>query len=386
MMFQFYIIQVVEKNGVYSTYNRWGRVGEIGQSSFTPCSSLAAAVASFESKFKDKTKNRWSDRNNFVKHDKKYQLVETEVESGDGSAGADGAALGKLTESQIHKGQEVLKQVEEFLKNGVNKSDRRIVDLSSKFYSLIPTNSGRKAPEIINNHEILNSKISLLEFWLRMGFEDMKEEVGLSAIDGVMTRPLPPNLVAAASRISDPHSIQSSRDRGKTLSEARAGNPIRPMDAELYAAILLYTGNSIYAELNRVLRNEDRKSAQKYFDYLRLFMEAMGCMPPQNRSLWRGISVDLYDQYEVGKTITWWSVSSCTADETVARNFMRGCGGACTLLTLDCKTAMDISALSFYSNEKESLLAPGTQLKVIKRVRNGLISEIHVEEVGRLLT
>lgn len=189
---------MVEKGGVYYTYNRWGRVGEIGQSSFTPCSSLAAAVASFESKFKDKTKNRWSDRNNFVKHENKYQLVETEVESGDGSAGADGAALGKLTESQIHKGQEVLKQVEEFLNNGVNKSDRRIVDLSSKFYSLIPTNSGRKAPEIINNHDILNSKISLLEFWLRMGFEDMKEEVGLSAIDGVMTRSLPPNSVAAA--------------------------------------------------------------------------------------------------------------------------------------------------------------------------------------------
>ena len=35
----------------------------------------------------------------------------------------------------------------------------------------------------------------------------------------------------------------------------------------------------------------------------------------QARTLWRGVSVDLYDQYEEGRTVTWWSVSSCTSDE-----------------------------------------------------------------------
>ena len=37
---------------------------------------------------------------------------------------------------------------------------------------------------------------------------------------------------------------------------------------------------------------------------------------------------------------------------------------------------MDISSLSFYQNEKESLLAPGTQLKVIKRERKGKVTEV----------
>jgi len=64
---------------------------------------------------------------------------------------------------------------------------------------------------------------------------------------------------------------------------------------------------------------------------------------------------------------------------------MSGCGGPCTLLTVKSKTAMDVSALSFYANEKESLLAPGTQLRVISRKRVGIISEIEVEEVGRLI-
>lgn len=121
---------------------------------------------------------------------------------------------------------------------------------------------------------------------------------------------------------------------------------------------------------------------KKYFSYLRLLLEAMKCMPTQKKTLWRGIAVDLFEQYEVGKVITWWSVSSVTAEENVARNFMRSCSGNCTLVTLDCKTAMDVSALSFYSSEAESLLAPGTQLKVLSRKRNGLVTEIHMEEVG----
>jgi len=48
---------------------------------------------------------------------------------------------------------------------------------------------------------------------------------------------------------------------------------------------------------------------------------------------------------------------------------------------LDTVSAMDITPLSVYPNEKESLLAPGTRLKVISRKRNGSVNEIHVQEV-----
>ena len=47
------------------------------------------------------------------------------------------------------------------------------------------------------------------------------------------------------------------------------------------------------------------------------------------------------------------------------------------------QTAMDISALSFYASEKESLLAPGTQLRVLSRARKGQITEIRAVEAGR---
>jgi len=111
----------------------------------------------------------------------------------------------------------------------------------------------------------------------------------------------------------------------------------------------------------------------------------MGCMPKQQRTLWRGIAVDLFDEYEVGKTITWWSVSSCTADKSVAQNFMSGLGGNCSFITIECTSAMDISVLSFYPHEKESLLAPGTQLKVLSRRRQGKVAHIHLQEVGRVI-
>ena len=46
---------------------------------------------------------------------------------------------------------------------------------------------------------------------------------------------------------------------------------------------------------------------------------------------------------------------------------------------------MDITPLSVYPNEKESLLAPGTRLKVLSRTKKGKVNEIHVEEVGSAL-
>ena len=60
-------------------------------------------------------------------------------------------------------------------------------------------------------------------------------------------------------------------------------------------------------------------------------------------------------------------------------------GGGASLLTVEAHSAMDITPLSIYANEKESLLAPGTQLKVSSRKRNGKVAEIRLVEVGSAL-
>eukprot|EP00913_Durusdinium_trenchii_P012545 g11780.t1 len=76
------------------------------------------------------------------------------------------------------------------------------------------------------------------------------------------------------------------------------------------------------------LRDEDRDQAGSYFPYLRMLFEACARLPIREVTLWRGVGVDLYEQYKVGSTITWWGVSSCTSDKAVAHNFANGCAGA----------------------------------------------------------
>lgn len=50
----------------------------MGQNNLAGPSNVDAAIKNFEKKFKDKTKNNWSDRDNFVSHAGKYTLIEVE--------------------------------------------------------------------------------------------------------------------------------------------------------------------------------------------------------------------------------------------------------------------------------------------------------------------
>jgi len=378
---KFYIIQLLQDDTGWALWTRWGRVGARGQSSLKRSKNYENGIKAFEKKFRDKTRNQWHERDNFVKVKGKYDIVETVEVEGDGD---DDSPIGKLSEKQISKGQDVLSEIEGALDRGYGLES--LTDLSSKFYTVIPTVFGhRTRPVPITTMDMLRENEERLKFYLRMGFEDMEEEAHLDPISGVLDLPLPKTLKDAAAKICSSGEIKISEKKGRDLAKIQAGNPIKEMGEELYASIMLYTSNAIYRSLNKVLREEDRRGVKKYFKYLRLFLEAMKLLPAQQTSLYRGISVDLYDQYKVGSTVTWWGVSSCTSDEEVARNFMNGCGGKCTFFTLDVKSACDIASISFYSNEKESLLAPGTQLKVKSKKRKGKITEIQLEEVGRVV-
>ncbi|KAK7909660.1 hypothetical protein WMY93_014344 [Mugilogobius chulae] len=78
---KFYVIQLITKGPkCFHTWTRWGRVGETGQNKMSSFTSLEPAIKEFEKKFKDKTKNNWSDRDNFVSHPGKYTLIEVDGE------------------------------------------------------------------------------------------------------------------------------------------------------------------------------------------------------------------------------------------------------------------------------------------------------------------
>ncbi|KAL4491479.1 hypothetical protein ABPG72_008135 [Tetrahymena utriculariae] len=73
----FYIMQVIhDKNSdVYILYTRWGHMGGMGQMQHTPFATKEAAVKEFSKIFYQKSGNDWTNRHNFKKYEKKYQLV-----------------------------------------------------------------------------------------------------------------------------------------------------------------------------------------------------------------------------------------------------------------------------------------------------------------------
>mmetsp|Transcript_160223 Transcript_160223/g.514042 ORF Transcript_160223/g.514042 Transcript_160223/m.514042 type:complete len:554 (-) Transcript_160223:323-1984(-) len=375
---KFYVIQVLHGDGKYYAWMRWGRVGDDGANKLLPCATPDQAVKEFKKKFREKAMNDWDNRASFVAKKGKYTLVETDESSGGGDQAA---PMGKLTEAQIIKGQAVLDKLVGALNRRLSE---QITDLSSQFYSLIPTNFGWKKPLPINTMDLLSEKQELLKFFMRMGFEKMETDDGLTPIDGLLQLPLPKSLDDAAKGTCSPSQIAASNKKGRGLATSRAGNPKKAMGEALYAAIMLYTSNAIYSDLNKCLRDKNRAKIQKYFKYLRLLFEAMDSLAPEKKTLWRGMSVDLSSdpQYTPGNTVTWWGVSSCTSNMAVARGFAGSCGAGASVITIQSKTSCDISAISFFGNEKESLLRPGTMLKVKSRTKKGNITDIVLEEIG----
>ncbi|XP_070793173.1 protein mono-ADP-ribosyltransferase PARP3 isoform X2 [Pituophis catenifer annectens] len=184
--------------------------GEVGQCKLSSCPTLEAAINAFEKKFQEKTKNKWANRENFIAHDGKYTLIEVQhedkeeqevtvkVDDVDGmksfkqkilpctldkhtqnlmtlifsndmfkeamqtmNIDVKKMPLGKLSKQQIAKGFEALEALEEALKKQT-PSQKKLEELSSRFYTIIPHNFGRNRPPSINTQEVVQAKKDML--------------------------------------------------------------------------------------------------------------------------------------------------------------------------------------------------------------------------------
>lgn len=212
---KFYVIQLLEKGGKYYAWTRWGRVGEDGQNALLGPSDLGKALKAFQSKFKDKTKNAWEERTSFKPAPGRYQLIEvdrsadaskaSEIEEKLKGIDADAAKiqaktakkfapcklapetqkfmdlifdedmfkgamasfdidvkkmpLGALSKSQVEKGFEVLEELEEAIEG---KKNKKIEEVTSRFYTVIPHAFGRRVPPVIDTMELLAKKFEML--------------------------------------------------------------------------------------------------------------------------------------------------------------------------------------------------------------------------------
>ncbi|MFD8705768.1 ADP-ribosyltransferase domain-containing protein [Kitasatospora sp. NPDC059648] len=201
------------------------------------------------------------------------------------------------------------------------------------------------------------------------------EGLELPAISGVFDTPLMDFREAVAPvagllRGLDRH-VALSHDFGRRRADEGSASGL---SADAIAALYLYTCESaFYREINAVLRSPDRSRLVPYLPYLRLLFAAVSQLPVRTEPLWRGVSLDLRKQYPLGRTVTWWGVSSCTSELGVARAFL-GSRGKRTLFEVRPLRATGIQRFSAFTGEEEYILLPGTQLEVtdVQAQRGGL--------------
>ena len=70
--------------------------------------------------------------------------------------------LGKLSKKQIETAYSILTEAQDMIKND-DGTDTKFLDASNRFFTLIPHDFGMKKPPILNNPDIVKSKIEMLD-------------------------------------------------------------------------------------------------------------------------------------------------------------------------------------------------------------------------------
>lgn len=200
---KFYIMQIVQTGNTYTLMKRYGRIGEKGVIKFSDGSSPEYLISDFECTFKDKTKNNWDNRKNFVPAKGKYLLCD--IDYGDDvkkvavpkqtnyppchldeqvqhflmlvsdrnlmeesllrlEIDPKKMPLGKISQSQLQKAYGYLKQIQKLIKLKIVSEDQ-LMDLSSGFYSLIPCVSQSRVSRLpsISTNDMLTKFFDVLD-------------------------------------------------------------------------------------------------------------------------------------------------------------------------------------------------------------------------------
>ncbi|CAF1462258.1 unnamed protein product [Rotaria sp. Silwood1] len=167
--------------------------------------------------------------------------------------------------------------------------------------------------------------------------------------------------------------------------------PADQLSVDESAAIMLYTlewkpkEESVYYILNKTLRNENRQSLKPWFLYLKLFVAALSRLPSTQRTIYRGIKIDMRynDKYRKGASLIWWGFSSCTSSMDVLENeAFLGSSGSRILFAIECQSGKDIREHSYVRNENEILLPAARELKVKAILQQpGGLSLIQLKEI-----
>uniref|UniRef100_A0AAY4BAQ7 Poly [ADP-ribose] polymerase n=1 Tax=Denticeps clupeoides TaxID=299321 RepID=A0AAY4BAQ7_9TELE len=220
----YYKLQLLEDDVQkrYWVFRSWGRVGTtIGGNKLDKFYDKNSAMENFHSVYEEKTGNAWAS-SNFTKYPNKFYPLEIDygqdeeaVKKLTASAGTKSLLakpvqelirmifdvesmkkamvefeidlqkmpLGKLSKRQIQNAYALLSEVQQAVSDSA--SEPTILDLSNRFYTLIPHDFGMKKPPPLNNLEYIQAKVQMLDnlldievaySLLRGGAEDNKKD------------------------------------------------------------------------------------------------------------------------------------------------------------------------------------------------------------------
>uniref|UniRef100_A0A8C4NRX4 Poly [ADP-ribose] polymerase n=1 Tax=Dicentrarchus labrax TaxID=13489 RepID=A0A8C4NRX4_DICLA len=190
----------VQKRSVYWVFRSWGRVGTtIGGNKLDNFHDKNSALDNFLGVYKEKTGNSWGS-SNFTKYPNKFypleidygqdeeavkrltattgtksklakpvqELIKTifDVESMkkamvEFEIDLQKMPLGKLSKRQIQSAYALLTEVQQAVSDCLPES--QILDLSNRFYTLIPHDFGMKKPPLLNNLDYIQAKVQMLD-------------------------------------------------------------------------------------------------------------------------------------------------------------------------------------------------------------------------------
>ncbi|CAM4973563.1 unnamed protein product [Rotaria socialis] len=185
------------------------------------------------------------------------------------------------------------------------------------------------------------------------------------------------DLVSLKEAIEPIKNLLHNTDRMVDIALQNSNEPPDGITTDESAAIHIYTiqwpdtHDSLYKLLNRALRDERRNELKPWFSYLKLILTALYKLPPIKKTLWRAVRGNMNNEYKEYKI--WWGFSSCTESRNVADQFLKT-SEECTLFKIECISGRCIESYSYFKEEKEILLMPGTYLRILgKRTEaNGL--------------
>ncbi|KAG8550183.1 hypothetical protein GDO81_027891 [Engystomops pustulosus] len=198
----YYKLQLIEhdRDSRYWVFRSWGRVGTtIGSNKLEEMSSKEEAIDHFLNLYQEKTGNAWHSTN-FTKYPNKFYPLEIDYGQEDDvvkklSEGAGAKSklakpiqelikmifdvesmkkamvefeidlqkmpLGKLSKRQIQSAYSILNEVQQAVSESATEA--RLLDLSNRFYTLIPHDFGMKKPPLLDNVDYIQAKVQMLD-------------------------------------------------------------------------------------------------------------------------------------------------------------------------------------------------------------------------------